>query len=127
MKEQGNKLGRPKAEVIRDSRLQVNVTEADAAFLRELAKDCGFKGVSGFVAHLLESLIGGGFSAASAVKLVWQLRSMLSRAGNQSDSFRLGDLLTAVRPAPAPPAQSLEEPSKRAVKGLLSEARQTLL
>lgn len=88
--------GRPKSNLpIRDTSVIFYVTQADAAFLNDMAQNLGFKSRSQMVNAIIERLVTGGFSGVTFCKLGWQFASLIEKCPKSSL-----DLFSAVRPLP---------------------------
>lgn len=111
-------------EDIRDTRVVIYMTKADADLLHEYAEAAGFPGRSGFIVGLLERLIIGSFS----IRVFLQLGLQLQR----TSKFRVFEpgFYFGLRPLPSFSTDEIQpEDEKKALtsirKEITTEAKNT--
>lgn len=85
------KRGRPKTEgPIRDKRVEIYLTEAEADKLQQIAEDLGFRSRSRFIADIMERLIIGGFSPLGFLQVGKLLERHSRKLGVKGKGFYFG-------------------------------------
>lgn len=109
---------------LRDTRVVIYMTRADADKLAELSRQMKFKSRSTFVVALLERFIMGGFSVASFFKVGSQIQKRMEQTMPDQMEFSFAAIREGLRPFPALPPE--DDPSPKEVKAALKEIREEL-
>lgn len=104
---------------VRETRVVIYMTEADARFLDRLSRIMGFRGRSEMIAAILERLILGGFAVTAWFKTGWQFMKRMEETGAHS-----GEMYFGVRPLPALPVE--DDPTPAESRKALAEIREEL-
>jgi hypothetical protein len=97
-------LGRPPSELpTRGKQVSCYLTNDDAVWLTELARDCGFKSRSELMATILERLVMCRFQGIGALRLVAQITARMDEINPARSSQSTLDFYSPFRPLPALP------------------------